>query len=177
MLKLIISSSETIYPKKAIFVRYCEEKSHVSGEDHQITIQKDKIELQTFSRENMLQFISENTVSEKINVFNLPFLVQNISGDQFYVILIFHKRKGKIYILNQHEDKITKIIRREYSRYFENIINQQNYKFSKSDPIKFVLSKNRKELEGKSLQDKLLLINQRLSAEDKKFYRSYFIII
>lgn len=97
MHKLIVSYSKTLHPKNTVFVEYSQDNyKEIDKDEHRLTIGIDNIKLKTYSKEHTLQFISGNTTSEKIKVFNLPFYVHNVRTETyFYIILIFHKKKRK----------------------------------------------------------------------------------
>jgi len=165
MQKLIVSSSATIQPKNVIFQEYpiCEEKSFPLI--HKITVDTGEVKMVTYAKEDMLRFILGNDSSPKVMVFNIPFRVSNRrTGANFYIILIFHKTKRKIYVLNQYIDEYTGILKAAFKKNFSKKLEITKYKFSKSSPIKFLTSTDKKNLSRKSVQDKLLLINEKLSA-------------
>lgn len=125
------------------------------------------VKIRTYSRESMYRFIFINNKSIAVNVFNIPFYIHDKQiGSHFFIIMIFHKKKKKIYLLNQHDLKFNDILKNTFAKIFERALEATEYKFSKSDPIKFMSSKDKKKLSDMSFQDKILMINQKVESEN-----------
>ena len=168
MRELISYSTQTIPLKNAVFYNYSLSKEEeAKSPKHKFLIEKKQVIMRTYSREDMLRFISGNDASIKTDTFNIPFSVSDQSTyGNFHIILIFRKNKKKIYVLNQYNAMYNILVKEAFTRPFAKLMEITRYKFSKSDPVKFLSSASKKKIDKYSLQDKLLLINEKISSLD-----------